>query len=771
MIKESISVRELVEFTFVHEDISQSPGTEAMQAGTLSHKSRQSKLDNGFIAESSIVSSFEYKEYELNIIGRMDAFYDSVSCAIIEEIKLCNKSNPPKEANPRHIWQAYTYAAMLYNNRQKQESIDVILNYCDESGNICSSFKEKLSREQAHKNIYTLLIPYINFLQQEKKHLENRDKSISGLLFPFTDFRPGQRDMAAQVYTTIKLRRKLFASLPTGTGKTMASLFPAIKAMEQGLCNKIIYLTARTSARQAPLNAVKLLKDKGMSIRSLVISAKEKACIHDMNCNPDNCPYAKGHFVREKDAIKDILSEEIWDFDTIKEIALKHEICPFEFSLSLYYLADVVICDYNYIFDPFVKLIRAEQDKTKISLLIDEAHQLVPRLRESLSSSLNTNALMKWDKEISTILKDNKELHRAIKKLIKELKSISDTTQYGIKLSELPKDIQSICESIKYSCADFFMYENDTIKSKIGETISEIYKCINLFLFCCDNVSNAYKIIFSSNTKEANLELICIDPRFQILQSIYNISGSVFFSATLSPLSRMKTILGGSDKDATFSLPSPFPKNNLLVLRNNTSTYYSDRKNTLSSIANQIIEIVNAHKGNYIVYLPSYEYLEMMETALNDLGADNLLKQQRNMSDTDKMEFINQFNPDSNILALCVMGGSFAEGIDLPGKLLYGAIIVGVALQKPDIKSELIKDYFNDKYSLGYEYAYLYPAIQRILQACGRVIRSETDRGIILLIDKRYYTSKYTSLLPAEWEYIDKNYQEALDKFSSKDIE
>lgn len=768
MIKKSISVRELVEFTFVHEDITPSSNSEAMLAGTLSHQARQSKLDDNYISEYSIISSFVYDDYELGIIGRMDAFCDSISCATIEEIKLCNKDDPPKEPLPRHIWQAYTYAAMLYNNRPDQKCIEVVLNYCDKEGNVCSSFKEKLSREHANDLIYELIVPYVNFLHQEAEHLLKRDESISELTFPFSDFRPGQRDMAAQVYTTIRLKKKLYASLPTGTGKTMASIFPAVKAMEQGYCNKIMYLTARTSARQAPINAVKLLLNNGISLRSLVISAKEKACIHDMDCDPNKCPFAKGHFVREKSAIQEILNEKIWDFETIHRVSINNNICPFEFSLSLYYLADIVICDYNYIFDPFVKLIRAEQDKHGISLLVDEAHQLIPRLRESLSSCIDTEIIKKWNKEIANVLKKNNVLHKQLKHLISEIKSLSDTKQKDLRLLEIPEHISAICENIKYSCADFFMYEKDTVKSELGETVGEVYKCINSFLFGIENAKSAYKIIYNSDNKNASLQLICIDPRFQILQSINSLSGSVFFSATLAPLSKMKIILGGGNDDATFSLPSPFPKENLLILRSNTSTYYTDREKTLNSIASLIVELVNSHKGNYIVYLPSYEYLDMMKFELENLNADNLLVQSRNMSDSEKNDFINKFKPNSNILALCVMGGSFSEGIDLPGKLLYGAIIVGVGLQKPDIKSELIMEYFDEKYSLGYEYAYLYPAIQRILQASGRVIRSETDKGIIMLIDKRYFSKKYTNLLPTDWKFVDKNYTEALKSFNSQ---
>lgn len=767
MTNSTVSVKELVEFTFIYEDISPATSIDIMQNGTISHKARQNNLDSNFIVEHPIISYFSYNNIKLTVQGRMDAFYDSISYAIIEEIKLCNPDNPPLLPTDRHMWQGLCYAAMLFNNRNNQEKIKVILNYCSLNGDVCASFSEIVDKHRAQKIISTLVIPYIEFLVENSKLIESRNSSIKSLQFPFEKYRQGQREMAVQVYTAIQIRKKLFASLPTGTGKTIASIFPAVKAMQEGLCNKIFYLTARTSARQAPINAITLLQKSGLNIRTLIITAKEKACIHDMNCDPNNCPYAKGYYIREKDAIKYILDYKIWNFDTIHSVATKYEICPFEFSLSLYYMADIIICDYNYVFDPFVKLIRAEKEQANITVLIDEAHQLLPRLRNSLSAKVDLISITNLDTTISNHLTKKHKLHKLIRKLKSEIKVLADTYSFDsfIVIEALPYEIAYCCNEIKFASAEFFSDNTYKDKSIVLESISELYKCVNQFSFAYEHIQNSYKIILYKENKNIFVELYCIDPRFQILNSINNMAGAIFFSATLNPLQNIKIIMGGTNDDATFSLPSPYPSENLLILRQSISTYYNDRPYTISQIAYNIKEIVLNHMANYIVYLPSYNYMELLHHALDTINVKHIL-QEHDMSDSNKQKFISSFESNNNILALCVMGGSFAEGIDLPDNLLYGVIIIGVGLQKPDVKSELLKEYFDKKYNLGYEFAYLYPAIHKILQASGRVIRSETDRGIVMLIDKRYYTKRYTNLLPKEWRFVDNNYINAINEFN-----
>lgn len=767
MISESISVRELVEFSYFAEDISSSNSILKMNEGSEGHRARQALLDEGFEAEVAISSTFEGADYVLKVSGRMDVFCGFFAIPKIEEIKLCDHRNPPSVARVAHMYQLYCYAAMLFQNNEELKQVDLLLNYVDVKGDSHAKFEESLGRVRAMELMQELVDRYIQFCLAEQKHQTRRNTSIAEIPFPFQEFRAGQREFAAQVFTAIKSKRNLYASLPTGTGKTIATLYPAIKAMNEGLCHKVLYLTARTAARQSPLSTMKMLIEQGLNIRVLVITAKEKACINDkLDCNPEGCPYAKGHFLREKDAILDIMQYHLWNFELIRQIALRHDICPFEFSLSLYYIADVVICDYNYVFDPFVVLQRAAEQAKYNTLLVDEAHHLLDRLRDGLSCSINTKELREYRVKIREAIDSKCQLYKSLSHLMGCIADIP-VNENGMQVMDVLSDtIQDACEALKYSCADFFAKDDKKLKSLLADMVFEIYKLMSSACYALEHLHSGYKTVLESYRSYRVLHFYCLDPRFRILEATSGIAGTVYFSATFEPLRNMKTIFGGGDSDATFALPSPFPSENLLVAVDKVSTYYADRKETAPYIAGQILKTVQEKPGNYIVYLPSYEYLEILkEEILANYNGDTLV-QDKNLDDSQKQDFIQQFVEKENLLGLCVLGGSFSEGIDLPGKQLVGVFVVGVGLSQPDFKTNLLKDYFEERYQEGYAYAYQIPAMQRVLQACGRVIRSETDRGIVVLFDKRYGWPSYKKMLPRAWNLIYKDISAQISAFS-----
>ncbi len=766
MINESISVRELVEFSYYSEDISSNNSINKMNEGSESHRARQALLEDDYEAEVHISATFTGEQYTLKVTGRMDVFCGSFRLPIIEEIKLCDESHPPKTPINRHMYQLYTYAAMYFLNHEECDSVKLILNYVNVKGMSIITFEETILKEPALQLVRSLIEYYISFRLQEFHHRNKRNKSIKKTVFPFAQFRTGQREFAAQVFTAIKNKRNLYASLPTGTGKTIATLYPAIKAVNEGYCSKIIYLTARTAARQSPLISMRMLIEKGLDMRVLVITAKEKACINDkIDCNPESCPYAKGHFIREKDAMHDILEYSIWNFELIRMIAQRHNICPFEFSLSLYYIADVVICDYNYVFDPFVVLQRAADEATQNTILVDEAHHLLDRLRDGLSASLSTKVLKEYRSKIKDAVDSKCPLYRNVSHIIRVITEIPEQNEKQTVLDKPPDDLLQYCEALRYSCADFFGKDDPKLKKQLNETVLELYKNMSSTIYALNHIKSGYKIVLEQFQSNRNLYFHCLDPRFRILESTSPLAGSIYFSATFEPLHNMKTLFGGSAQDAVFALPSPFPKENLLIGIQSISTYYNDRKDTVGSIAKQIIDVVESKKGNYIIYLPSYEYLSLMQEQIECIYSGSLLVQEKDLSDSQKEEFIQAFTDGENTLGICVLGGSFSEGIDLPGKQLIGVFIVGVGLSMPDFKTDLLKDYFDEKYGQGYTYAYQIPAMQRVLQACGRVIRSETDRGIIVLFDQRYCWKSYRDLLPQHWEPIYQDIQKKIQEF------
>lgn len=767
MINEHISVRELVEFSYCTEDISTSNNISKMNEGSEGHRARQAVLEEGCKAEVPLSSSFEGAHYVLKISGRMDVFWDSAAIPLIEEIKLCDPERPPSSGTARHLYQLYAYSAMLFHNREGLREIDLVLNYVDVKGNSCARFTERICRVRSLELMQELIERYISFRITEAKHRKRRNRSIGGIGFPFAQFRAGQREFAAQVFTAIKSRRRLYASLPTGTGKTIATLYPAIKALNEGHCSKVIYLTARTAARQSPLASMKMLVEKGLAIRVLVITAKEKACINDhVDCNPEACPFAKGHFIRERDAIADILEYSLWTFELIRQIAIRHDICPFEFSLSLYYLADVVICDYNYVFDPFVMLQRAADEAVQNTLLVDEAHHLLDRLRDGLSAELNTKALREHRSAIKDAIDSKCPLYKNISQLLRAIADIPETDEKHSVLEEVPDAIQYCCEALKYSCSDFFSKDNPKLKKLLNETVLALFQSMSSSIYALSHLKSGYKAVLERFSTHRVLHFYCLDPRFRILESTSGLAGSIYFSATFEPLHNMKTLLGGAAQDAVFSLPSPFPRENLLVAIRPVSTYYQERKDTAREIAQQIVAVVKEKQGNFIAYFPSYAYLELIREQIELCYEGTLLVQEKDLSDSQKEDFIQRFAGEEPLLGLCVLGGSFSEGIDLPGRQLVGVFIVGVGLSMPDFKTDLLKEYFDEKYQQGYAYAYQIPAMQRVLQACGRVIRSDTDRGIIVLFDKRYFWSSYRALLPDSWQMIDKNIPAQIKAFA-----
>lgn len=734
-----ISVRELVAFSFFEEDILPAGDMSVLLAGTLAHKARQNRIEGE--TEVSIKHAFSTADGEVLVYGRMDVLIDG-EIPLIEEIKL--GTDGLSAPLPQHRAQAVCYAAMLALEKPCACAA-IRVCYVDEAGGALRGFEETLSADELKAEMERLLAPYLSYAVREETHRRARDESLKALPFPFEGYRKGQRELAVQVYAAISRRKRLFASLPTGTGKSAAVLYPALKAMSEGKTQKIVYLTARNTARQSPMNALERMRSDGMRARCSVLTAKEKLCPAPARCHPDACPRAKGHFLRQPEAIEELLKadEPVWTDDVIRQVADRHRICPFELALGLSELADVLLMDLNYAFDPFAQVIRLFQRGRNLTLLVDEAHHTVDRVRESLSGTLDGRELVQIRAAYGKSEGRRNAYYRALTALIHALRELEAGSQ---RLERLPDGIEEKVRSLLSEAA---------VQAARGGMASEAARVMRIclpFLYALEHFDEDYAILLEEHGRERALTLYCLLPGKEIARVTKGLHGTVFFSATLSPLAAMKRLLGGGEEDACFSLPSPFDPSHLAVVIKAVNTRFSYREKSADQIAECITELVRTRPGSYIAYFPSYAYLRLVQERLAEEMLPSIWVQSRGMEDAQREAFMEAFSQDGGErLGLCVLGGLFSEGIDLPGNRLTGVIVIGVGLPTPSARIDAVKECYQRHFGDGFAYACRIPAMQKVQQAAGRVIRSEADKGIVLLLDDRYTQPEYEALLPEAW--------------------
>lgn len=582
-----------------------------------------------------------------------------------------------------------------------------------------------------------------------------RQASIQKLEFPF-DYREGQKELAADVYRTIYRRKNLFIQAPTGTGKTMSTIYPSVRAVGEGLAEKIFYLTAKSITATVALDAFRILGGKGYQAKTVLITAKEKMCVcEEMDCNPQNCPYAEGHFDRVNDAAFELLQkEEIFTREIFLEQAHRHRVCPFELCLDTASWADNIICDYNYVFDPNVYLRRffAEGTKEEYLFLVDEAHNLVERARSMYSAVLV------------------KEDFLAVKKLVKP---------YSKKVAAELEKCNKILLAYKRECEDYQICENisnfafalmrfgaaaDTFLQKSTEfpgkkEFLDLYLKVRHFLNMYERLDEHY-VIYTQFLENHSfmIKLFCVDPALNLQECLDKGRSTVFFSATLLPIQYYKKLLSTKEDNYAIYAKTAFSKEqSCLLIGDGVSSKYTRRNRMeFQNIAKYIQKIVSAKKGNYMVFFPSYRFLEQVyEEFFPMMGEQtDCIVQTTGMKEEEREEFLGEFEKERkhSLVGFCVMGGIFGEGIDLKEELLIGAIVVGTGLPQVGQEREILKQYFEAHGGEGFDYAYRYPGMNKVLQAAGRVIRTKEDRGVIALLDERFLQREYRRLFPREWE-------------------
>lgn len=777
-----ISVRNLVEFVNNSGSIdSRNGGTKdarAMQEGARLHRKLQKAAPDGYKAEVSLKKEIEVNSkynYAIVLEGRADGVITRDDGDVtIDEIKCIYADiSELKEPVPVHLAQAVCYA-YIYAEMMELDHIEVQMTYCHMESEHIKKFNFNYTFEELKKWFNELIEKFSKWTDFWFESYYKRQESIETLKFPF-DYRPGQKMLVGNVYKSIEGEKNLFIQAPTGTGKTISTIFPAIKAMGNNLAGKLFYLTAKTITRTVAVDTFSILAKAGLYFRSIVVTARDKVCPNEgRKCNPVDCPYADGHYDRVNDAVYDLVTNELEiSAEKVTEYAMKHNVCPFEMSLDATYWCDGIVCDYNYVFDPNVYLRRffGEGVRGDYVFLVDEAHNLVERGRSMYSATVVKEEIM----ELKRLVKDvDKRLATYLEKCNKQLLEYKkECENYTVLESQSP--FLAALERVFFRLQTFF---EEHKSFSYMERVSEIYLKIRHYMNIAELADEKY-VIYTTYDDDNNFLItqFCADPSTNLKSCIDKGVAGIFFSATLLPVNYYKEMLTGDSSENAIYAHSVFDeKKRLVVAAGDVSSRYRDRGTAqFRKMARYIVNITSGKKGNYMIFFPSFYYMRQVLDCLNEeysdfVGGNKILVQESSMTEAKKQEFLDSFTgQDNNCIGMCVMGGIFAEGIDLKNDALIGAVIVGTGLPMVCNEREILRSFFDNNEKNGYAYSYMYPGMNKVCQAAGRVIRTVDDTGIIALLDDRFLTDEYICLFPREWSNVaignEKNIGQIVDDF------
>ncbi len=784
-----ISVRNLVEFILRSGDIDNRQTTgmqmEAMQRGSRMHRKLQKQAGPAYRAEVPLKMEFEEENYTIILEGRADgiiemeepdedhAFVEQVGILLFDDIQNEKKQSDNgslvtideikgiffdvskmTEPVPIHLAQAKCYA-FIYALQNHHHEIGVRMTYVNLDTEEVRYFYVRYTFEELEAWFLALMREYKKWAQFQYEQRIIRQESIKGLEFPFS-YRKGQKDLVSGVYRTILREKNLFIQAPTGTGKTISTLFPAIKAVGEGYGDKIFYLTAKTITAAVARETLEIFYEKGYRAKTIQITAKEKLCMmEETACNPDACPYAKGHFDRVNDAVYQLLHQaDLFTRESIVEQAQKHMVCPFELCLDTASWVDNIICDYNYVFDPKVYLKRffSEGIRGDYIFLVDEAHNLVERGREMYSAVLYKEDFLAVKKlVISRSVRLAGELSKC-NKILLGYKRECEQYQYH-------KNISGLITALMRLSAEYEKFLHKYREFEGRDTVLELYFDVRRFLDVSDGLDNNYVIYSEHEQERFRIKLYCVDPSRNLQQRIDKGRSTVFFSATLLPIQYYKSLLSTKTDNYAIYAETVFrPQQQLLLIGNDVTSRYTRRgEEEYERMAEYICQTGMQKKGNYIVFFPSYQMMEEVHehfcSKKRAVPMDDIM-QRSGMQESDRETFLAEFAAvrEHSMIAFCVMGGIFGEGIDLKEEQLIGALIIGTGLPQIGNEREILKQFYDSRSGSGFDYAYRYPGMNKVLQAAGRVIRTVSDVGIIELLDERFLRQEYQALFPREWK-------------------
>lgn len=737
--------------------------SETMQEGTRMHAMIQSSHANpSYNAEYFLSTTYELEDFVLDISGRADGFIREPDGKItIDEIKT-TVSDLEKFKEENFLWhqgQAKMYAWMYLRGQEGegQNTITVRVSYYRQHHRKdILVVDEEFTFEQLDRFATELIGEFVERLRAVARHVVDRNASLRYLEFPYGSYRSGQRDLIAFCERILMQKGKGYALAPTGIGKTVCVLYPFVRQLEKDTSiRKIFYLTSKNSIKRQALRTVGEFIEKGADLRCVAITAKETICMNEpgfkKHCNPDECPFAVNYYSKIYNALREALSQKrIFDADDIKNIAERYTICPFQLSLDLASYCDICIYDYNYVFDPVVgnPEIRDTNIPLNDLLLIDETHNLPSRARGMYSASISMDMLLEGYSQMKG---------RKLAKVKSAILSILDwfdrrSYQQDIEiLKEIPLDFITLLKGFQDECLSMERKEHPILP----DSYLSIKSVVRAFLLLPyqGRQNYCYDVTYKDG-KATEISIRCLDASRYIKSITDRFVSTVFFSATLSPTDYYISLLGGDVENDPLQnllvLPSPFEKKNRLVMVNSSpSLKYGDRDNSFSSVLNSIYQMTRGCVGNYFLFFPSYSYMMKAYEKFEELGEFVCHRQERNMTPSERNEFLDGFEEDPlrTHLGFLVLGGMFSEGIELRRHALKGVAIVSVGIPGVGYDNETLKEYYSGIGMDGFSYAYTYPGFNKVVQACGRLIRNDDDKGVILLIDKRFSFATYRKLL------------------------
>ncbi len=767
----NISVRELIAFVMRRGSLDRPIASLArLRQGTAIHKMVQSRAPEGYMPEVPLSCEITLGELTFHLSGRADGIIDGGTTAIIDEIKSTSRALTSLKLSdfPEYTAQAECYAYM-YAAMRGYSRVTVRLTFVSTDTYECEHYDTVRSIDELRGRVVGLLTEYLPFAKIEAESIENFVSSAKKLKFPHHDYRLGQQDIILEAFAAVRKGKRLVAQAPTGIGKTLSVCYGAVKAIGEGAGRRIFYLTPKSTVGAAPMAAFDLMRGHGLRARVITLFAKEKCCVGSMgpkDCTSVTCANANGHYERINDALYTLLTR-YGDIDksAVETVAREYCVCPYELMLDAAMYCDIIICDCNYLFDPRVFLRRFfddDCDASKNVALVDEAHDLVDRAREMYSAELSLSDFTGF----APLIPDSDFiLYAPLKNIIGELSSLRDKCtenhafvgddEYGTLLqSEQFSGVADACREFFAAATQWLRVNGDNASDvpfgahTLAHAVREASFAAKRFADAAKRADGNFRHLAERRGERVKVRVICIDPSRLLDKCMTRVRSTVLFSATLAPMDYFCDLLGAKNA-ARLQLPSPFERDQLFTaIMNKVSLRYADRERTLEAVIEIIDAVVNARYGNYLIFLPSYEMLSKVAHAYRryDPSAD-IRVQKPDMTEAERAKFLANFKENGAVIGFAVLGGMFAESIDLAGDKLIGTVIVGTGLARLNLETNIIADYFQETREAGFEYAYLYPAMNKVLQAVGRVIRSENDRGVCVLIDDRYATPQYSRLL------------------------
>ncbi len=736
-----LSVRAVVEHTHHDSDLSPTAGAaKRMREGAAAHRARQgtaSAQDASYRQEVALSADYAGEALLLHVAGRADAIFTREGGeTVIEEIKL---GAADSALIPAHRAQAALYGHMLCE-KEGMARVCLRVLYVGLDGAPLSAYEEERNA-QSLKDEFDALCALAAVWESEKlARRMARDASLADLPFPYAEYRAGQHKFAQNVYIAIRERRRLFAQAPTGIGKTMAALYPALRAIGEGKCARAIFLASRTTGRRSAMDAMARLCGVGATAMAVEIAAKDKVCPQAVrDCRPESCPYAAGFYDRLPDALREALDQTCLNRAEIESLARRYSVCPFELSLELAKIADVVVCDYNYLYDPFVAI---EQLTGGACLLVDEAHQLAPRVRDAHSAVLESDALRTLRRDAGKAYGRKAPLYRALTGAIRALEETAKAPEFEA-LAEPPTAIAAAMEAVQAAAGEQLALGG-------GRCAADCFALAAGYLFAAQRFDKRYALLVSGGEKHTRIELALLTAAKEIFAVSKKARGTAYFSATLAPFDASRTMLGSEDGDACLALPSPFDPAQLRARVEPIDIRYASREQTAPQVAETITAHIRENPGNTLVFFPSYAYLSRIAELMlgqADFPDVQLEREKRGMTEDEKNALLSAFEEKRDLVVFAVLGGAFSEGIDLPGKQLQNVIVVSTGLPQPDERLRAMQAYYDGLGENGFDLCMTLPGMVRVIQAAGRLIRTGSDAGTLLLIDSRYRHAKVRALL------------------------